>query len=360
MKPRPPLLFSEPWRLPPYTGERTDENMRFTPAVVTNPRLEVKLYGPDAKVVLASIHEERVDLWNGMATSPVAITLRDRRNYVDLTDAARLRWIVRTNAIHLLYPVVKLADGRLLIGDRSIDTNGEFLQLDIAFSNMRWYALDPDKVIVLTEVTRPDLSKVDEVGLAALAPGGGHGITGSANFSAVDLFAYPDRFPAEWAAFRRERLTALVSFIRQSVRSVRPSAIVTAAVFPDPQEAFDVRLQDWRAWLGSRLVDAVAPMAYTPETARFAEQIAAVRDVAGGRVVWAGIGAYRLTPAQTIDHIAAARSAGAAGVVLFSYDSLVESPAGDPLGDIGRVAFAPSRAAADPPASAWPQPPGTR
>ena len=191
MKPRPPLLFSEPWRLPPYTGERTDENMRFTPAVVTNPRLEVKLYGPDAKVVLASIHEERVDLWNGMATSPVAITLRDRKNYVDLTDAARLRWIVRTNAIHLLYPVVKLADGRLLIGDRSIDTNGEFLQLDIAFSNMRWYALDPDKVIVLTEVTRPDLSKVDEVGLAALAPGGGHGITGSANFSAVDLFAYP-------------------------------------------------------------------------------------------------------------------------------------------------------------------------
>jgi len=129
MKPRPPLLFSEPWRLPPYTGERTDENMRFTPAVVTNPRLEVKLYGPDAKVVLASIHEERVDLWNGMATSPVAITLRDRKNYVDLTDAARLRWIVRTNAIHLLYPVVKLADGRLLIGDRSIDTNGEFLQL---------------------------------------------------------------------------------------------------------------------------------------------------------------------------------------------------------------------------------------
>jgi hypothetical protein len=37
MTPRPPLLFSEPWRLPPYSGEQTDENMRFTPAVVTNP-----------------------------------------------------------------------------------------------------------------------------------------------------------------------------------------------------------------------------------------------------------------------------------------------------------------------------------
>src|SRR5688572_32867151 len=83
MTPRPPLLFSEPWRLPPYTGEQTDENMRFTPAVVTNPRVEVKLYGTDAKVVRAAVHEERFDLWNGMASSPVAITLRERRNVVN-------------------------------------------------------------------------------------------------------------------------------------------------------------------------------------------------------------------------------------------------------------------------------------
>src|SRR5688500_15470533 len=116
MAPRPPLLFSEPWRLPPYTGEQTDENMRFTPAVVTNPRIEAKLYGPDASVIRAAVHEERIDLWNGMAASPVAVTLRDRRNYVDLTGAARLRWIVRTNAIHMLHPVVRLADGRLIVG----------------------------------------------------------------------------------------------------------------------------------------------------------------------------------------------------------------------------------------------------
>ena len=53
-----------------------------------------------------------------MTTSPVAITLRDKRNYVDLTGLARLRWMVRTNAIHTLHPVVKLADGTLLVGNR--------------------------------------------------------------------------------------------------------------------------------------------------------------------------------------------------------------------------------------------------
>jgi uncharacterized lipoprotein YddW (UPF0748 family) len=121
-------------------------------------------------------------------------------------------------------------------------------------------------------------------------------------------------------------------------------------VFPDAQEAFDVRLQDWRGWLASRLVDAVAPMAYTPEPARFAEQIAAVRDVAGGRVVWAGIGAYRLTPAQTIENIQAARHIGTAGFVLFSYDSLTgpNPPAADYLGTVSRAAFATTRSTSNP------------
>ena len=191
MAPRPPLLFSETWKMPPYTGEQTDENTRVTPAVLTNANLEVKLYGPDAKVIRAAVHEERVDLWNGMTASPSAVTLRDRRNFLNLTDAARLRWIVRTNAIHSLNPVVKLADGRLIVSDRTITTHGEFLSLEIAFSGMRWYGLDPNKVIVLTEVVNPDLSKVDEVGLAMLSPGGGHGIAGSANLSNVELFAYP-------------------------------------------------------------------------------------------------------------------------------------------------------------------------
>ena len=100
-------------------------------------------------------------------------------------------------------------------------------------------------------------------------------------------------------------------------------------------------MQDWRGWLEARLVDAVAPMAYTQEPARFAEQIAAARDIAGGRAVWAGIGAYRLTPAQTIENIQAARKLGAAGFVLFSYDSLTgpKPPAPDYLATVSRAAF---------------------
>ena len=159
----------------------------------------------------------------------------------------------------------------------------------------------------------------------------------------TDLFAYPDRFPAEWKAFRRARMTALVARVRHAVTAARPGIMITSAVFPDSQEAFEERMQDWRGWLESRLVDAVAPMAYTQEPARFAEQIAAAREIAGGRQVWAGIGAYRLTPAQTIENILAPRKLGAAGFVLFSYDSLTgpKPPAPDYLATVSRAAFAP-------------------
>jgi len=186
---RPPLLFKEEWREPPYKGERDDVNQRFTPAVVTNDRIEAKLYGPDSHVIRAAQHEGRIDLWTGLASSPVAVTLRDKRNYVDLTGLARLRWLVRTNAIHTLYPVVKLADGTLVVGNRGISTEGEFLQVEVAFGDMKWFKLDPAKVVVMTEVKNPNLSKVDEVGLVTLAPAGGHGIAGSANLSTVELFA---------------------------------------------------------------------------------------------------------------------------------------------------------------------------
>ncbi len=165
-----------------------------------------------------------------------------------------------------------------------------------------------------------------------------------------DLFAYPDRLPAEWKAFRRARLTDVVARIRTGVRAARPNALLTSAVFPDVQDAFDERMQDWRGWLAAGLVDAVAPMAYTQEPARFAEQIAAARDIAGGRAVWAGIGSYRLTPAQTIENIETARRIGAAGFVLFSYDSLTgpKPPAPDYLATVSRGAFGASRTSTAP------------
>ena len=133
---------------------------------------------------------------------------------------------------------------------------------------------------------------------------------------------YTEMFPQGWQDFRRARLTALLTKIRASVKSRRSHAMLTAAVFPDANDAANRRFQNWGSWLEDGLLDAICPMAYTTDPAIFRTQITNVERVAGKRPVWAGIGAFQLSPAATIENIRVARQLGAEGVVLFSYDNL--------------------------------------
>jgi len=161
-----------------------------------------------------------------------------------------------------------------------------------------------------------------------------------------DPFAFPDALPEEWRSFRISRITTLLSRLRDAVKAERPEATVSVAAAADMDEAMERRFQEWPQWLERGLIDAVCPMAYTTDPVRFAEQIGAALAVAGSGSVWAGIGAYRLSPTQTLENIGVARRLGAAGIVLFSYDSLVDpsQPVQDYLAAVGRAAFRPSAA----------------
>jgi uncharacterized lipoprotein YddW (UPF0748 family) len=160
--------------------------------------------------------------------------------------------------------------------------------------------------------------------------------------SMTALIAATDTYSERWAGFRRSRLNSLVLRLRTAVKTRRPDALFRAAVYPEPAEALSRRFQDWPMWLENRWIDVVCPMAYTPDASVFASQIAGVRQAAGDQPVWAGIGAYRLSPAQTVENIETARRLGASGIVLFSYDSLVHPPRGvDYLASVARAAFSP-------------------
>ena len=187
----PPLLFREEWKQPPYEGELDDvkRRIRDTREAVGNPNLELKLYGPDTADLLVALHEGRHDLWTGLETSPICATLRDKNNYIDLTGRSRLRWITRTQSLHVIHPVIKLADGTLLAGSVSIETDGDFLENEVSFGHQRWYKLDPDKLVTTIEVKNPDLTRVDEIGFVDLMPSGGKGFAGWSNVSVMELYA---------------------------------------------------------------------------------------------------------------------------------------------------------------------------
>jgi uncharacterized lipoprotein YddW (UPF0748 family) len=151
---------------------------------------------------------------------------------------------------------------------------------------------------------------------------------------------YTQAFPERWRGFRAARLTALLTSLRTAVKAVKPAALVSVAVVPDPREAATHRLQDWHAWIDAGLVDVICPMAYTTDPGVFAAQIAATTQIAGGHPIWAGIGAYRLSSEQIVENAQTARRLGVGGIILFSYDSLADSTHGPGyVAQVGRAAF---------------------
>jgi uncharacterized lipoprotein YddW (UPF0748 family) len=160
-----------------------------------------------------------------------------------------------------------------------------------------------------------------------------------------DPLAATDKYTAKFGDFQREQVTKLVERIYHAVKKRRPDVIVSAAVFANDENAFTRRFQDWRRWLRMGILDVACPMAYTTDTAIFQKQIEVATSTAhaAGRRVWAGIGAYRIPAESTVEKINTARTIGADGIILFSYDFTATpstlNPQGDYLDRVRRAAF---------------------
>jgi hypothetical protein len=194
---RPPVFLSESWK-PLPTPPDDHGAWPATQAAVASPNLQLTLHGPSAKeIVVVAVRGSAdlypLNLWTGTTTSPSAASLRDRTNYVDLSDPlAKIRWTVRTSGFHQVRPIVKLADGTWLVGDQATGPELDFNQKDVSIADVRWIKLDIARVVAVGNwVEHPDLSKVDEVGFADLMPGSGHGPGGYVNVGRIEVFGRP-------------------------------------------------------------------------------------------------------------------------------------------------------------------------
>ncbi len=136
-----------------------------------------------------------------------------------------------------------------------------------------------------------------------------------------DLLAEALSAAEGFAQYRRDALTGLTQRLSDASRAERSGLVISAAVVPEETLAVNHRFQDWPTWAARGILDAVCPMAYTPERAVFLRQVEQARS----RVaipVWAGVGAYRLSLAEIVERVKDARDRGASGVVLFSHESL--------------------------------------
>ena len=194
---RPPIFLSESWRAlaaPPDDHGAWPASQQG----VSSPNLQLTLHGTSGKEIQlvntrGSADLYPLNLWTGTTTSPSAATLRDRNRFVDLTSPfAKIRWTVRTSGFHQVRPIVRLADGTWLVGDRATGPSADCNQDDVSIADVRWMKLDIARVVAVGNwVERPDLSKVDEVGFADLIPGSGHGPGGYVNVARIEVYGKP-------------------------------------------------------------------------------------------------------------------------------------------------------------------------
>jgi hypothetical protein len=188
---RPALFFKEEWK----QNEKNDEHPA-TQQAVASPNLELQMYGPGKDLLItgrAGDENNPIHLWSGTCTSPCAATLKDKANFADLTGLARIRWNTKMSGFHKIRPIVKLADGTWLVGDRADgDSTRDWLVSEFNVADVRWMRLDIAAVVTKGNILeKVDLSKVDEIGFVDLMPGSGHGAGGWVDVAQIEVYAKP-------------------------------------------------------------------------------------------------------------------------------------------------------------------------
>src|SRR5258708_34523127 len=89
-------------------------------------------------------------VWSGPGDGPFAITYKLKNNdHADLTGLANVRWFVKTSGFHVVRPVLRLANGTLLVGDAAFSSVTKLTLHEFSLANVRWIKLDPERVVTL-------------------------------------------------------------------------------------------------------------------------------------------------------------------------------------------------------------------
>ncbi len=201
------LLFREDFKEGP-AGQ-----VQLTQDAVTNPNLDLMVYGPGSKpgvgrdsgLLLGNEGDptnpgELVSVvYTGVAEGTWAVMLKHKNNFLDLRSTGRLRWRVRQRSLHQIRPLIKLSDGTLLVGDYQEPLSTYLRETEVFLVDVpRWRPLNPETMFEAGNVrgqplwkTGVDLSQVDEIGFTTLTSGAGHGTSGNLIVDWIEVYGTP-------------------------------------------------------------------------------------------------------------------------------------------------------------------------
>ncbi len=124
---------------------------------------------------------------------------------------------------------------------------------------------------------------------------------------------------ADWTEFRAGFVTAFVEKVYNMVNTKHQGKMISTAVFPELDQAYQNKKQDIRTWLNEGYIDIVTPMVYFYEASQIKSAVEQMMQFCGDAYCYTGLYTtyHNQDNSQLQQHIEASNSAGADGFVLF-------------------------------------------
>ncbi len=182
---KPPLAFRADFDSAPSESP-------VTMASIKNKELRFATYGPGKNLVDKTWHANPPNqggfIWSGGCTQICGFTLYLPDEYIDLSGPARITWNTEQTGLHQLRLMIKLADGKMLVGDQFVGASSDWQVSELIIRDLRWRALDTEHMNDANLqrgggqwLPTPDLSKVAEIGWTDLQAGSGHSSNGGSS-----------------------------------------------------------------------------------------------------------------------------------------------------------------------------------
>ena len=125
-----------------------------------------------------------------------------------------------------------------------------------------------------------------------------------------------------WDNWKRDQVTSLVEKISGHTKKKMPGLLISAAVVPSTEMAYNVAFQDWPLWLERGIIDYVVLMNYTRDNISAVERVRSGLAHRGKGRVFAGIAAFLMksNPELFFEQYKIIRNLRPDGIVFFSYD----------------------------------------
>ncbi|CAM2844041.1 family 10 glycosylhydrolase [Paenibacillus sediminis] len=133
-----------------------------------------------------------------------------------------------------------------------------------------------------------------------------------------------DAFWNEWLQFRADIINSWVARVVSDAHAIKPNLQITAAVWPNYDEAPKTHAQETKNWLDNNLIDELFHMSYAPGSALTVADLKNSLLLAGNNAfVSSGLDTFQgNSTSAVVDQINEANKNGAAGVALFEFEGL--------------------------------------